>query len=194
MTEIQGRCHPKFARVRDAFAKEFADGNEVGASLCLTLEGETVVDLWAGFMDAARTQPWQNAIGAFVWMTLLSSGLVLVWPNLVPEGFPRWAVPLLWSNVVLNSRGVAKLLLRSWRSTEFYGLWLMATAAMLAVVLLLPCKWPLAMLAVWFAFAIILQLASVPWLIEKKPVVSPPNFFPLWIWIALAIGALRQMA
>ena len=34
MTEIQGRCHPKFARVRDAFAKEFADGNELGAALC----------------------------------------------------------------------------------------------------------------------------------------------------------------
>src|SRR5262245_13473981 len=58
--EIQGRCHPKFQRVRDAFAKEFADGNELGASLCFTLEGETVVDLWAGFMDAGRTQPWQR--------------------------------------------------------------------------------------------------------------------------------------
>ena len=42
--EIQGRCHPKFTRVRDAFAKEFADGNEVGASLCLL---GTAVILWA---------------------------------------------------------------------------------------------------------------------------------------------------
>ena len=35
--EIQGQVHPKFEAVRDAFAKEFADGNELGASLCLTL-------------------------------------------------------------------------------------------------------------------------------------------------------------
>jgi CubicO group peptidase (beta-lactamase class C family) len=68
-TEIQGRCHPKFTRVRDAFAKEFADGNELGASLCLTLEGETVVDLWAGHMDAERTQAWQRDTLANVYST-----------------------------------------------------------------------------------------------------------------------------
>ena len=67
--EIQGRCHPKFTRVRDSFEKEFAVGNEVGASLCLTLEGETVVDLWAGFMDAERTQPWQRDTLANVYST-----------------------------------------------------------------------------------------------------------------------------
>jgi CubicO group peptidase (beta-lactamase class C family) len=67
--EIQGRCHPKFERVREAFAKEFADGNEAGASLCLTLEGETVVDLWGGFTDADRTRPWQRDTLANVYST-----------------------------------------------------------------------------------------------------------------------------
>jgi len=83
--EIQGRCHPKFTRVRDAFAKEFADGNEVGASLCLTLEGETVVDLWAGFMDAGRTQPWQRDTLANVYST--TKGITaLAAHRLVDEG------------------------------------------------------------------------------------------------------------
>jgi CubicO group peptidase (beta-lactamase class C family) len=68
-TEIQGRVHPKFESVRDAFAKEFEDGNELGASLCLTLEGETVVDLWAGFRDEARSEPWERETLANVYST-----------------------------------------------------------------------------------------------------------------------------
>jgi len=58
--EIHGDCRPKFARVKDAFAKEFADGNELGAGVALTHRGELVVDLWAGHRDSARTQPFER--------------------------------------------------------------------------------------------------------------------------------------
>ncbi len=58
--EIHGVCHPKLARVKDAFAKEFADGNELGAGVAATLEGELVVDLWAGHRDPERTQPFER--------------------------------------------------------------------------------------------------------------------------------------
>jgi len=58
--EIHGDCHPKLARVKDAFAKEFADGNELGAGVALTLGGELVVDLWGGHQDSARTQPFER--------------------------------------------------------------------------------------------------------------------------------------
>jgi len=68
-TEIQGRFDPRFARVRDAFAKEFADGNEVGASLCITVEEQTVVDLWAGSRDREGKQPWQRDTLANVYST-----------------------------------------------------------------------------------------------------------------------------
>jgi len=84
-TEIQGRCHPKFTRVQGAFAKEFADGNEVGASLCLTLEGETVVDLWAGHLDAERTHPWLRDTLANVYST--TKGITAIAAHrLVDEG------------------------------------------------------------------------------------------------------------
>lgn len=58
--EIHGTCAPRFARVRDAFAANFAAGREVGASFAATLGGEPVVDLWGGYADAARTRPWQR--------------------------------------------------------------------------------------------------------------------------------------
>ncbi len=57
---IEGHAHPAFAGVRDVFAASLADGSDLGASVCITREGETVVDLWGGWMDAARTQPWQR--------------------------------------------------------------------------------------------------------------------------------------
>ena len=55
MVEIHGRCEAGFEPVRDRFRKNFETRDEVGASVCVTLEGETVVDLWAGHRDAART-------------------------------------------------------------------------------------------------------------------------------------------
>src|SRR5439155_12789036 len=57
---IHGRCDPRFAAVRDAFAVNFAAGREVGASFAATVEGEPVVDLWGGYADAATTRPWER--------------------------------------------------------------------------------------------------------------------------------------
>jgi CubicO group peptidase (beta-lactamase class C family) len=56
----QGFVHDKFAAVREAFEANLASGADVGASFCATLEGETVVDLWGGYADAARTRPWNT--------------------------------------------------------------------------------------------------------------------------------------
>jgi CubicO group peptidase (beta-lactamase class C family) len=58
--ELHGFCDDRFAPVRDAFRRNFEDGLEVGASLAITLHGEPVADLWAGWADAARTRPWER--------------------------------------------------------------------------------------------------------------------------------------
>ncbi len=60
MTEIHGHADQRFAGVRDAFAANFARGEDVGASVAVTLGGELVVDLWGGHADAAKTRPWQR--------------------------------------------------------------------------------------------------------------------------------------
>jgi len=54
---VDGTCKKGFERVADAFAKNFAEHGEVGASVCLTVGGETVVDLWGGTVDKNGT-PW----------------------------------------------------------------------------------------------------------------------------------------
>lgn len=56
MTE--GVCKPGFERVAEAFARNFEANGEVGASVCLTVGGETVVDLWGGIADQKTGAPW----------------------------------------------------------------------------------------------------------------------------------------
>lgn len=58
--EIQGICKPEFAGVKAAFAENFEQRGEVGASVAVSLEGELVVDLWAGHRDRERTLPWER--------------------------------------------------------------------------------------------------------------------------------------
>jgi CubicO group peptidase (beta-lactamase class C family) len=57
---VQGYCAPGFERVVDAFVANFVARDEVGASVCVTVEGTTVVDLWGGFRStAADAAPWE---------------------------------------------------------------------------------------------------------------------------------------
>jgi CubicO group peptidase (beta-lactamase class C family) len=57
---VDGTCDAAFSGVRDAFATNFADGLELGASLSISVGGRNVVDLWGGHLDAARTRPWER--------------------------------------------------------------------------------------------------------------------------------------
>jgi CubicO group peptidase (beta-lactamase class C family) len=58
-SKIHGHCHPGFQGVREVFEQAFQRGDELGASVCVTLEGESVVDLYGGYADEARTLPWR---------------------------------------------------------------------------------------------------------------------------------------
>ena len=62
LPDIDGRCPPRFAAVKDAFAANFTDApeglNELGAGFSVCINGETVIDLRAGWADTARTRPF----------------------------------------------------------------------------------------------------------------------------------------
>ena len=55
---IEGTIAPGFERVRHAFARNFEEGLEVGASFAVLRDGEAVVDLWGGYRDRERSRPW----------------------------------------------------------------------------------------------------------------------------------------
>ena len=57
---VQGTCDPKFQEVRQEFERNFQERGEVGASVCVTVQGQTVVDLWGGQANAGSNTPWQE--------------------------------------------------------------------------------------------------------------------------------------
>lgn len=67
--EIHGVCDERFLPIRDALAANFANNLEIGASVALIWRGETVVDLWAGWTDRARSRPWEENTLAQVFST-----------------------------------------------------------------------------------------------------------------------------
>ena len=66
---INGDCDPRFSRVRDAFAENFADHDEVGAASPIVVDGKCVIDLWAGHADQAKSRPWNRDTLVNVWST-----------------------------------------------------------------------------------------------------------------------------
>src|ERR1700750_913485 len=60
MTDIHGFANKGFEQVRETFENNFTKMGDLGASYCVTKNGETVVDLWGGYADAAKTKPWEK--------------------------------------------------------------------------------------------------------------------------------------
>ena len=58
--EIQGFCESKFEPVLKEFIRNFQERDEVGASVCIQIEGETQVDLWGGLADPKKRQAWEK--------------------------------------------------------------------------------------------------------------------------------------
>ena len=60
MVDINGFCPDRFAKVKDAFAENFAAGGERGARFSVVLGGETVLDIWGGAADRDGQRPYDD--------------------------------------------------------------------------------------------------------------------------------------
>ncbi|MGV9289439.1 serine hydrolase domain-containing protein [Streptomyces sp. NPDC003719] len=66
---VHGRCDARFAAVRTAFEENFREREELGAAVTVTVDGATVVDLWGGWADEARSRPWERDTLVNLWST-----------------------------------------------------------------------------------------------------------------------------
>ncbi len=73
--DVHSRTDTRFATVREAFRENFeldtpqnqadasvagaSDPGDLGAALCVIIDGRVVVDLWGGFADLRRTRAWR---------------------------------------------------------------------------------------------------------------------------------------
>ena len=136
-------------------------------------------------------------------------------------GYLAWPMPVIWVIAVLNSRGVARLILRPWRKTRSYGFWLLGITATLAVLfdlalepyatqarkfwMWMPTKllvnWfdaPITNLVGWVLVVLLILAFATPCLInkEKRPRLSAPDYHPLIVWllsvVLFGIGAFSS--
>jgi CubicO group peptidase (beta-lactamase class C family) len=69
MADIEGTCDERFGAVRSALQRNVDSGTELGASLVIDLDGEIAADLWGGYRDEARNEPWERDTITNVWST-----------------------------------------------------------------------------------------------------------------------------
>lgn len=69
MAQVQGQCDDKFNPVKEIFQKFIEDGEELGASITINIDGRNVADLWGGYSDEARAAPWKEDTITNVWST-----------------------------------------------------------------------------------------------------------------------------
>ena len=102
---IHGHCEDTFDKVRAALADNIASGEEVGACIAIDVAGESVVDMWGGCMDAARTRAWTKDTIVNVWSSTKTvtslAGLMLVDRGLVELTTP---VAAYWPEFAANGK------------------------------------------------------------------------------------------
>jgi CubicO group peptidase (beta-lactamase class C family) len=109
---VEGTCDERFGGVRDEFLRNFTERGDVGAAVAVTVEGETVVDLWAGHADAQRARLWErdtlvNVFSTTKGMTALCAHLLVdrgqldvdrpvayYWPEFAQAG--KDDIPVRW--------------------------------------------------------------------------------------------------
>ncbi len=83
MLTIDGHCEPRFTAVREEFFRNFTERGDVGAAVCVYLDGVRVVDCWGGHADAARSRPW--TADTIVSVASTSKGMVALCAHMLAE-------------------------------------------------------------------------------------------------------------
>jgi CubicO group peptidase (beta-lactamase class C family) len=69
MAEISGSYASQFATVAEAFSASIDSGTDCGGSVALVIDGESVIDMWGGWVDEAHSAPWATDTITNVWST-----------------------------------------------------------------------------------------------------------------------------
>lgn len=119
-----------------------------------------------------------------------------------------WPLPAIWIIAILNSRGVAKLILRPWRKLKNYGFWLIGVTAALVLIfdlalepfaahanhfwLWLPTKFPFTWYGAplvnflgWLLTALLILAFTTPALTQKtsRAKKNQMSYHPLVVWL-----------
>lgn len=103
--ELHGSYQARFTAVAQAFEQNFTSYDEAGASLCVTLDGEVVVDLWGGLKDAKQKTPWDEDTVSVVFSST-KGAVALAAHTLISAGEldPNALVKRYWPEFAVNGK------------------------------------------------------------------------------------------
>jgi CubicO group peptidase (beta-lactamase class C family) len=110
MADVHGSCDDRFKGVRDVLAANLDAGDDLGISAAVTIDGQSVVDVWGGFADVEKTAPWAEDTITNVWSTTKTMtslcALVLVDRGLLDVHAP---VATYWPEFAANGKEVIEV-------------------------------------------------------------------------------------
>jgi CubicO group peptidase (beta-lactamase class C family) len=102
---LHGHCDPRFDEVAHALAENIASGEEVGAAIAIDVDGQSVVDIWGGHADSAKTTAWVEDTIVNVWSSTKTvtslAALMLIDRGLIEVAAP---VAMYWPEFVANGK------------------------------------------------------------------------------------------
>ena len=102
---VHGFCDDRFDPLVDLLAAGIESGRDLGASLAVMIGETMAVDLWGGWKDADRTQPWEADTITNVWSTTKTMttlcALILVERGLLDVHAP---VSRYWPDFAANGK------------------------------------------------------------------------------------------
>lgn len=102
---VAGRCASHFEHVLDVFVENFRARDEIGASTCVTFEGETVLDVWGGIAERATGRAWAEDTVSLVFSS--TKGIMALVANmLIDQGLldPFQPVAEIWPEFACNGK------------------------------------------------------------------------------------------
>ena len=105
---IEGYCASRFQPVLDVFVENFRQRGKVGASACVTFEGETVLDVWGGLAEPATGSAWTQDTVSLVFSS--TKGIMALVANmLIERGLldPFQPVAEIWPEFACNGKETA---------------------------------------------------------------------------------------
>ena len=94
---VHGHVEQGFEAVREAFVENFTERGETGASVCVYVDGDPVVNLWGGAADHKTNAPWTDESATVVFSTTKGATAICV-AMLVEQGLLDYdeAVATYW--------------------------------------------------------------------------------------------------
>lgn len=90
---VEGYFQPEFMDVAENLRKNMESGKEMGAAFAVYLDGEPIIDMWAGYADREARRRWRNKTITLA-HSVTKSLIALLFAIMVDRGYVNYSAPI----------------------------------------------------------------------------------------------------